>query len=93
MSKKSAYRRSRQSHDITADVITVLPQTWNELRTLAGCPLTGEPLAFAQCLALEQELDKHPEHFQELQRFLIILIVEAWRQSFPAPPRKIIMTE
>ena len=45
----------------------------------------GQPLAFEACLALEEQVHQ----FVEEDRFLIALVAEAWRQTYPEAPTEI----
>jgi hypothetical protein len=45
----------------------------------------GQPLAFEDCLALEERVHQ----FVGEDRFLIALVVEAWRQTYPEAPTEI----
>ena len=84
MSKKSAYRRRNPLP--TAYVFT--PHTWNHIRAHLGWPETGEPVPSAACLQLREELEREGEG--DLLT-LMVLVTEGWRQSYPAPPRHVLM--
>jgi len=47
----------------------------------------GKPLAFEACLALEERVHQ----FVEEDRFLIALVAEAWRQTYPEAPTEIVL--
>ena len=84
MSKKSASRRPRQRmEEVTYGTIT--PAAWNLLRSFLFQPQNGQPLACADCLALEERAYQ----FEGEVRVLIALVAEAWRQTYPAAPTEI----
>jgi hypothetical protein len=45
----------------------------------------GQPLAFEDCLALEERVHQ----FVGEDQFLIALVAEAWRQTYPEAPTEI----
>ena len=47
----------------------------------------GQPLACEACLALEERVHQ----FVEEDRFLIALVAEAWRQTYPEAPTEIVL--
>jgi hypothetical protein len=47
----------------------------------------GQPLAFEDCLALEERVHQ----FVGEDRFLIALVAEAWRQTYPEAPTEIVL--
>jgi hypothetical protein len=84
MSKKSASRRPRQRREeVTYGTIT--PAAWNLLRSFLFQPQNGQPVAYADCLALEARAYQ----FEGELRVLIALVAEAWRQTYPAAPTEI----
>ena len=84
MSKKSASHRPRQRREqVTYGIIT--PAAWNRLRSFVFQWQNGQPLAFADCLALEARVHQ----FVGEDRVLIVLMAEAWRQTYPEAPTEI----
>jgi hypothetical protein len=84
MSKKSASHRPRpRIEKVTYGIIT--PAAWNRLRSFVFQWQNGQPLAFADCLALEARVHQ----FVGEDRVLIALVAEAWRQTYPEAPTEI----
>ena len=84
MSKKSAARRPRpRREEVTDGPIT--PAAWNLLRSFLLQPQNGQPVACADCLALEARAYQ----FEGEVRVLIALVAEAWRQTYPEVPTAI----
>ena len=84
MSKKSASHRPRPRREqVTYGIIT--PAAWNRLRSFVFQWQNGQPLAFADCLALEARMHQ----FVGEDRVLIALVAEAWRQTYPEVPTEI----
>ena len=87
MRKKAAAKRPRpQREPVTACTIT--PAAWNRLRSFVFQLQNGQPLAFEDCLALEERLHQ----FAGEDQVLIALAAEAWRQTYPEAPTKIGLT-
>ena len=84
MSKKSASHRPRPRIEKVAYGI-ITPAAWNRLRSFVFQLQNGQPLAFADCLALEERVHQ----FVGEDRVLIALVAEAWRQTYPEPPTEI----
>jgi hypothetical protein len=82
MRKKAAAKRPRREQ-VTSCTIT--PAAWNRLRSFVFQLQNGQPLAFADCLALEARVHQ----FVGEDQFLIALVAEAWRQTYPAAPTEI----
>ena len=68
---------------VTYGIIT--PAAWNRLRSFVFQWQNGQPLAFEDCLALEERVHQ----FVGEDRFLIALVAEAWRQTYPEAPTEI----
>ena len=84
MSKKSASHRPRPRREqVPYGIIT--PAAWNRLRSFVFQWQNGQPLAFADCLALEARMHQ----FGGEDRVLIALVAEAWRQTYPEAPTEI----
>jgi len=84
MRKKAAAKRPRpQREPVTACTIT--PAAWNRLRSFVFQLQNGQPLAFADCLALEARVHQ----FVDEDRCLIVLVAEAWRQTYPEAPTEL----
>jgi len=86
MSKKSVAQRPRQRRAQVA-FCTITPAAWNRLRSFVFQLQNGKPLAFEACLALEERVHQ----FVEEDRFLIALVAEAWRQTYPEAPTEIVL--
>ena len=67
---------------------TITPAAWNMLRSFLFQPQNGQPLAFADCLALEERAYQ----FEGQAQILIALVAEAWRQAYPEAPTEIALT-
>jgi hypothetical protein len=86
MSKKSAYRRRRP-------VLTTYQfsaRTWDTLRARLRWPETGEPVSYAACLRLRDRLEAEGETSEFFT--LVILVIEAWRHSYPQAPQGITLS-
>jgi len=84
MRKKAAAKRPRpQREPVTACTIT--PAAWNRLRSFVFQLQNGQPLAFEDCLALEARVHQ----FVDEDRCLIVLVAEAWRQTYPEAPTEL----
>ena len=86
MSKKAASKRPRQRR-AKVTYCTITPAAWNRLRSFVFQLQNGKPLAFEACLALEERVHQ----FVEEDRFLIALVAEAWRQTYPEAPTEIVL--
>jgi hypothetical protein len=86
MSKKSVAQRPRQRR-AQVTFCTITPAAWNRLRSFVFQLQNGKPLAFEACLALEERVHQ----FVEEDRFLIALVAEAWRQTYPEAPTEIVL--
>jgi len=86
MPKKAAKMPRQQRAKVTYCAIT--PAAWNRLRSFVFQPQNGKPLAFEDCLALEERVHQ----FAEEDQALIALAAEAWRQTYPDAPTKIELT-
>ena len=84
MSKKSVAHRPRQRR-ARVTFCTITPAAWNRLRSFVFQLQNGQPLACEACLALEERVHQ----FVEEDRFLIALVAEAWRQTYPEAPTEI----
>jgi hypothetical protein len=84
MRKKAAAKRPRQ-RGAKVTSYTITPAAWNMLRSFLFQPQNGQPLAFADCLALEERAYQ----FEGEARVLIVLVAEAWRQTYPEAPTAI----
>jgi hypothetical protein len=84
MSKKSAYRRRKPRP--TAYAFT--PHTWNHIRAHLGWPETGEPVPYAACVQLREDLEREGEG---VLLTLMVLVTEGWRLSYPEPPRQVLL--
>jgi hypothetical protein len=84
MSKKSASHRPRPRIEKVAYGI-ITPAAWNRLRSFVFQLQNGQPLAFADCLALEERVHQ----FVGEDRVLIALVAEVWRQTYPEAPTEI----
>ena len=86
MRKKAAKMPRQRRAKVTYCAIT--PAAWNRLRSFVFQPQNGQPLAFEDCLALEERV--HP--FAEEDQVLIALAAEAWRQTYPDAPTEMVLT-
>src|ERR687885_2263055 len=84
MRKKAAAQRPRPPRDIVLS-FPITPAAWNRLRSFVFQLQNGQPLAFADCLALEARVHQ----FVDEDRVLIALVAEAWRQTYPEAPTAI----
>ena len=81
MRKKAASKRPRQRRgQVTYCTMTLA--AWNRLRSFVFQLQNGKPLAFEDCLALEERVHQ----FVGQDRVLIALAAEAWRQTYPDAP-------
>jgi hypothetical protein len=87
MRKKAASQRPRQRR-VKLTYCTITPAAWNRLRSFVFQLQNGQPLAFADCLALEERVHQ----FVDQDRCLIALVAEAWRQTYPEAPTEIALT-
>jgi hypothetical protein len=87
MRKKAAAKMPRQ-RGAKVTYYTITPAAWNMLRSFMFQPQNGQPLAFADCLALEERAYQ----FEGQARILIALVAEAWRQTYPEAPTEIELT-
>ena len=87
MLKKAASKRPRQ-REAKGTYYTITPAAWNMLRSFLFQPQNGQPLAFADCLALEERAYQ----FEGQAQILIALVAEAWRQAYPEAPTEIALT-
>jgi hypothetical protein len=55
MRKKAATKMPRQRRE-KVTYCTITPAAWNRLRSFVFQPQNGQPLAFADCLALEERV-------------------------------------
>ena len=86
MSKKSAFRR--RPPPVT--VCTLTPDAWNQVRAHLGWPATGDPVPYDVCQQLGQE---SAAVHDDMLRVLLVLIAEGWQQSYPVPPRTILVQD
>ena len=86
MSKKAASKMPRQRR-AKVTYCTITPAAWNRLRSFVFQLQNGKPLAFEDCLALEERVHQFVGH----DRFLIALVAEAWRQTYPEAPTEIVL--
>ena len=86
MNKKSVAHRPRQRR-AQVTCCTITPAAWNRLRSFVFQLQNGQPLACEACLALEERVHQ----FVEEDRFLIALVAEAWRQTYPEAPTEIVL--
>jgi len=84
MRKKAAAKRPRQRRE-KVTFCTITPAAWNRLRSFVFQLQNGQPLACEDCLALEARVHQ----FVGEDRFLIALVAEAWRQTYPEAPTEI----
>jgi hypothetical protein len=61
---------------------------FDRLRSFVFQLQNGQPLAFEDCLALEERVYE----FVGEDRVLIALVAEAWRQTYPEAPTAIELT-
>ena len=71
---------------VTYGILT--PAAWNRLRSFAFQWQNGQPLAFADCLALAERVHQ----FVGEDQVLIALAAEAWRRTYPDAPTEIGLT-
>jgi hypothetical protein len=86
MRKKAAKMPRQRRAKVTYCAIT--PAAWNRLRSFVFQPQNGQPLAFTDCLALEERVHQ----FAEEDQVLIALAAEAWRQTYPDAPTEMVLT-
>jgi hypothetical protein len=84
--KRTAQRPRSRRTQVTSYAIT--PAAWNMLRSFVFQPQNGQPLACAECLALEKRAD----HFDDENRMLILLVATAWRQTYPDAPTECVVS-
>ena len=84
MRKKAAAKMPRQQR-VKITYCTITPAAWNRLRSFVFQLQNGQPLAFADCLALEARVHQ----FVDEDRCLIVLVAEAWRQTYPEAPTEL----
>jgi hypothetical protein len=86
MRKKAAKMPRQRRAKVTYCAIT--PAAWNRLRSFVFQPQNGQPLAFEDCLALEERVHQ----FGGEDQVLIALAAEAWRQTYPDAPTEMVLT-
>jgi len=87
MRKKAAAKMPRQRRE-KVTYCAISPAAWNRLRSFVFQLQNGQPLAFEDCLALEERVHQ----FVGEDRVLIVLASEAWRQTYPDAPTQIELT-
>jgi hypothetical protein len=87
MRKKAAAKLPGQQR-VKITYCTITPAAWNRLRSFVFQLQNGQPLAFEDCLALEERVHQ----FGGEDQVLIALAAEAWRQTYPEAPTKIGLT-
>jgi len=87
MHHKAASQRPRQQR-VKVTSCTITPAAWNRLRSFVFQLQNGQPLAFADCLALEARVYQ----FGGEDQCLIALAAAAWRQTYPEAPTEIALT-
>jgi len=86
MRKKAAKMPRQRRAKVTYCAIT--PAAWNRLRSFVFQLQNGQPLAFEDCLALEERVHQ----FVDEDQVLIALAAEAWHQTYPDAPTEMVLT-